>query len=83
MKSEQAKRLKKIEVEMRAMYENLEKAHRQGKQTEKLDEAVGDLLCDFENDFGIPAFVPEVPAETVQMFFKLSKLAGVATNPLE
>jgi hypothetical protein len=77
MTKQQKLELQQLSNEMRDMYEKLKKAHRQGKRTRKLDTAAGDLMCDFETYFGVPAFRPEVPAETVKMFFTLRKLVGV------
>jgi hypothetical protein len=76
MRKQQKIELNQRSNEIRDMYEKLKKARRQGKQTREIEIEAGDMMADFETFYGVPAFRPEVPAETVKMFFKLHKLVG-------
>jgi len=65
--------LKEITIEMSNLHTALSKAHTQAELKTLSDKAY-DLMADLETDYGVPAFRPEVPAETQKMFFALQEL---------
>ena len=70
MKRQDTTRLKQLSKEMRDTYDELKKS-----KSNKTLKMQAECLCeDLEAEFGVIAFKPEVPAATVKMFFKLSKL---------
>ncbi len=70
MKREDATRLNQLSNEMRDLCAALKKS-----KSNKTLKMRAECLCeDLETEFGVIAFKPEVPAETVKTFFKLSKL---------
>jgi hypothetical protein len=63
-------RLDQIAVEMRTLCNELETAN--DGQRENLTQRAESLCSELENDYGVPAFRPEVPQATQDMFFKLA-----------
>ena len=69
-------RLNQLAVEMSNLCTELEK--KAGSMTEaerdSLSHRAGCLCSELDNNYGVPAFRPEVPEATVKMFFALAKL---------
>ena len=67
-----SERLNQIAAEMRGLCAELEKAD--GVVSEEQRAKALDLCSDLDTEFGVPAFRPEVPEATREMFFRLANM---------
>jgi hypothetical protein len=68
-----AERLNLLNSEMRDLYAALSKANTPA-EFETLSDKAYDVMAELESEYGVPAFRPEVPADTQKMFFALQEL---------
>lgn len=84
MTKQQKLELQQLSSEMQELCAELKKARREGKTEDESLRERALYLCEvLENEYQLyrPVFKPEVPAETVKMFFTLAELyCGFATQ---
>ena len=68
-----SERLNQLNSKMRDLYAALSKANTPDELKTLSDKAY-DVMAELESDYGVPAFRPEVSADTQKMFFALQEL---------